>query len=181
MRWSLLLVLLLIVGCSPLTVDNTEEVIDMRLTSNFSEGEMISSVYTCDGANSVPPLMVEGVPAGVKSLVLIMDDPDIPAEIKAQRGIEKFDHWILFNIDPSIKEITATSGITGKNGRGENSYTGPCPPPQYQPTTHRYYFKLYGLDVMLDLSEGVTKKEVEDAMKGHVISETVLIGKYDRS
>lgn len=154
----------------------------MELKSTaFSNNEKIPSIYTCDGENSVPPLTVSNVPPEAKSLVLIMDDPDIPQEIKEQRGIEVFDHWVLFNIEPSIFEIKSSSGIAGKNGRGDSAYTGPCPPPQYPPTTHRYFFKLYALDVMLNLAEGVSKKDVEKAMEKHIIEKTELIGKYERS
>jgi len=153
----------------------------MKITSTeFQDKETVPTKFTCDGENINPTLIIEDVPENTKTLVLIMDDPDVPEEIRQD---QMFDHWILFNIPPTttrIEENTAV-GTSGANTRGTNIYVGPCPPPQYQPTTHRYYFKLYALDTELNLQEGATKKEVEAAMQGHVIEETVLMGKYDRS
>lgn len=156
----------------------------MKLTSSaFQHNGTIPSKYTCDGQNISPPLRIEGVPSNAKSLVLIMDDPDIPAEVKQSRGIQVFDHWVLFNIAPTTSSIKENSsvGTSGKNGRGESQYTGPCPPPQYEPKEHRYFFKLYALDSTLNLKEGATKNEVEKAMSGHIIAQTELIGRYQRS
>jgi Raf kinase inhibitor-like YbhB/YbcL family protein len=154
----------------------------MKLTSqDFKHQGFIPSQFTCDGANTIPELKVFDIPAKAHSLVLIIDDPDIPEEIKKSRDIEVFDHFVLFNIPTHTIEISETSGTLGRNSAGDNAYRGPCPPPEYQPTTHRYFFKLYALDVMLDLKLGVTKTKVESAMKGHIVQQTELIGKYDRS
>jgi len=107
-----------------------------------------------------------------------MDDPDIPASVKASMGIEVFDHWVVFNI-PVIKIIfegTEPDGVLGKNSAGELGYKGPCPPDK----EHRYFFKVYALDSKLDLPEGSTKAEVEAAMKGHIMANAELIGRYNK-
>jgi Raf kinase inhibitor-like YbhB/YbcL family protein len=158
----------------------------MQLTSMaFEEGAPIPSHYTCDGANTNPPLSISGVPGTAKSLTLVMDDPDVPRSLKPD-GV--FDHWVVFNIPPGITEIPAdmhadaVPGVRGANGRGVLGYVGPCPPPQYEPSEHRYVFTLYALDNDLDIEEGATKEEVLDAMKrggdGHIIEKATLIGKY---
>ena len=157
----------------------------MKLTSSaFEDGEKIPSKYTCDGENINPPLNISDVPENTKSLVLVMDDPDIPKEVKEARSIEVFDHWILFNIPPGTEEVkegeVPEGAVQGANGRGDSNHTGPCPPPQYEPKIHRYFFKLYALDVELELPEGSTKPEVERAMQGHIVEKVELIGKYQR-
>lgn len=156
----------------------------MKLTSLvFEHDGKIPSKYTCDGENINPPLKISTVPKKAKSLVLIIDDPDIPQEVKSLRGIEIFDHWILFNIDPTITEIAENSapGIQGVNSKGENKYTGPCPPSQFEPKEHRYFFTLYALDIKLNLAKDKTKAEVKNAMEGHLLEKTELIGRYRRS
>jgi hypothetical protein len=153
----------------------------MKLTSPaFSEGSEIPSQYTCDGVNTNPQLDIADVPASAKSLVLIMDDPDVPAAVRPER---MWDHWVVFNIPPETTSIPAGQnppGIAGKNSGGKLAYGGPCPPPQFEPSRHRYFFKLYALDAMLDLKEGATKAEVEQAMRGHIVAEAKLMGTYQR-
>ncbi len=150
----------------------------MHLTSRaFQEGKIIPSLYTCEGKNINPPLEISGVPKGAKSLVLICDDPDVP---KTRRPDGMYDHWVVFNMPPDTKGIPEHStppGIQGKNTNGQNQYTGPCPPDR----EHRYFFKLYALDWMLDLPAGATKKEVEHAMRGSVIAECELMGRYEKN
>ena len=149
-------------------------------SSEFKEGESIPSRYTCDDKRDLnPPLSISGVPGGAKSLTLIMDDPDVP---KALKPDGMFDHWVLFNIPPATSGIPADSsaGTPGSNSAGAHAYTGPCPPPEYQPNEHRYVFKLYALDAMLDLPAGAAKAQVEQAMKGHILEETQLVGRYKR-
>jgi len=149
-------------------------------SSAFEQNGRIPSKYTCDGDRSVsPPLVFSGVPEGAKSLALIMDDPDVPKVLHPD-GV--FDHWVLFNILPGVREIAEgqTVGTAGANGGGKNAYTGPCPPPQYEPSEHRYIFVLYALDTILPLKEGATKQEVLKAINGHVIQQAELIGKYKR-
>ena len=146
----------------------------------FEDGASIPSKYTCDGDQVNPPLLIGGVPTGAKSLVLIVNDPDVPKALKADGN---FDHWVLFNIPPGIKEIASgvTVGTPGSNGAGQSGYAGPCPPAQYEPSEHRYFFKLYALDSELSLPAGATRAEVEKAMEGHVIEKTELVGKYKRT
>jgi Raf kinase inhibitor-like YbhB/YbcL family protein len=146
----------------------------------FEHNGRIPSKYTCDGDRSVnPPLAFSGVPDGTKSLALIVDDPDVPKQLRPD-GV--FDHWVLFNIPPSAHGIVegGTAGTAGANGSGASAYTGPCPPPQYEPSEHRYVFVLYALDSDLPLKAGATKPEVLKAMEGHIIKQSQLIGKYKR-
>ena len=149
----------------------------MKLTSSaFKNNGKIPSKYTCDGKNINPNLEIAEVPEEAVSLVLIMDDPDVPNSIRPD-GM--WDHWIVFNIPPDTKEINEDSqpqGINGKGTGGKLSYGGPCPPDK----EHRYFFKLYALDIKLNIPEGSSKKEVENAMKDHIIAEAVLVGKYKR-
>src|SRR3989338_5534371 len=153
----------------------------MSITSpEFEPNGRIPSKFTCDGDRSVnPALIFSDVPEGAKSLALIMDDPDVPKVLHADGG---FDHCGLFNIPSDTKGIPEgqSVGTAGANGRGDRAYTGPCPPPQYEPSEHRYIFVLYALDAELSLKEGATKEEVLKAMEGHVIQQAELIGKYKR-
>jgi len=149
----------------------------MKLTSPaFNEGGKIPSKYTCEGENKNPELHISGVPIGAKSLVLIMDDPDVPAFVRKD---QMFDHWVVFNIPPStikIAEGVEPRGTPGKNTAGGLHYFGPCPPDR----EHRYFFKLYALDCELTLYKGASKKEVENAINGHILAQTQLMGKYEK-
>jgi len=144
----------------------------MKLTSTaFIHNSQIPSEFTCDGSDLSPPLSIIDVPANAKSLVLISDDPDAP--------VGTWDHWIVFNIPPSTKEIAKgkeSQGTPGKNSWGRTGYGGPCPPSG----THRYFFKLYALDTMLNLPEGSNKKQIEAAMQGHILARVELMGLYKR-
>ena len=146
----------------------------MKLTSTaFIEGGKIPSKYTCEGENTNPELHISGVPSDAKTLVLIMDDPDVPEFIRKDR---MYDHWVVFNIPPStihISERSQPQGIPGKNTSGGLNYTGPCPPDR----EHRYFFKLYALDCELTLSKGVSKHDVENAIKGHILAQAQLMGR----
>ncbi|MCR4263525.1 MAG: YbhB/YbcL family Raf kinase inhibitor-like protein [Candidatus Roizmanbacteria bacterium] len=154
------------------------------LTSTaFENDEMIPAKYTCDGDRELsPPLTISDVPEVAKALVLIMDDPDIPEVKKKEYGISAFDHWTLFNIPPETREIPegGTVGTPGATTKGELKYTGPCPPPEYEPSEHRYIFKLYALLEPLALNAGATKEEVLDALAPVKLAETELIGRYSR-
>lgn len=154
--------------------------VNMELTSSaFENGGKIPSKYTCDGDNISPALEISAVPEGTVSLVLIMDDPDIPEVAKKNFNVEKWDHWVVFNIPPGttvIPESENPEGVIGVNTRGGNEYRGPCPPDR----EHRYFFKLYALDIELDLPEGSTKSQVEQAIVGHILEQTELMGKYER-
>ena len=152
----------------------------MKLSSTaFPHKGFIPSKYTCDADNISPPLHITDVPKAAKSLVLIMDDPDIPDFVKEKFGIEVFDHWTLFNILPDTIEIKEHTepGVKGKNGRGTLGYTGPCPPDR----EHRYFFRIFALNKLLYLKEGATKREVLDAIKElDIIAQAELIGRYER-
>ena len=149
----------------------------MKLTSSaFKANGLIPSQYTCDGSDTSPPLAISGVPAEAKTLALIMDDPDVPTNLRSD-GM--WDHWIIFNIPPGTTEIPEGQEPPGVHGTGTSdnqNYHGPCPPDR----EHRYFFKLYALDTMLGLPVGATKADVEAAMAGHIIQQTELIGTYDR-
>jgi Raf kinase inhibitor-like YbhB/YbcL family protein len=146
----------------------------MKLISpTFHDGGIIPSIHTCEGKNLPPPIAVSAVPKDAISLVLIMDDPDVPASVRADK---MYDHWVLFNIAPTATNIDENSGTPGKNTSGKNGYIGPCPPDR----EHRYFFKLYALDILLNLPAGATKKEVEKAMHGHIIAHTQMIGRYEQ-
>jgi Raf kinase inhibitor-like YbhB/YbcL family protein len=152
----------------------------MNLTSTaFQQESNIPKQYTGEGKDISPPLAWSGPPAGAKSFALICDDPDAPRK-------EPWVHWVIYNLPAEKKELTesvsGSSGIPGvaKEGRndfGKIGYGGPMSPPG---KPHRYYFKLYALDAMLDLKEGATKQQLEAAMKGHILAEGQLMGKYAR-
>lgn len=148
----------------------------MKMTSSaFLNEEKIPEKYTCDGKNLSPPLSWSNAPQNTKSFVLIVDDPDAPGGT--------WDHWILFNIPAHITALSENARsfpeetFGGKNSWGHVNYGGPCPPSG----VHRYFFKLYALDVQLPLYVGATKAEVLDAMKNHILDEAELIGKYSRT
>jgi len=146
-------------------------------SSSFNHEDMIPAKYTCDGQNISPPLSWSGAPEKTKSFALICDDPDAPAGI--------WVHWVIFDIPANVnslpektsrqEEITGL-GKNGKNTSGRYGYDGPCPPSG----THRYYFKLYALDIILNRKAGLTKEDLLAAMKGHIIAQTELMGKYRR-
>ena len=144
----------------------------MKITSSaFHEGGNIPSKFTCDGSDTSPPLQITGVPSGARSLVLIADDPDAPGGL--------FTHWLVWNISPqnnSIAEGSAPKGVQGANDFGKSGYRGPCPPPG----THRYSFKIFAIDRDLELGSGAKRSQVDAAMKGHVIAQGELVGRYSR-
>ncbi len=149
----------------------------MKISSPaFQHNGSIPSKYTCDGQNTNPTLDFADIPAGAKSLVLLMDDPDVPKSIRPD-GM--WDHWVVWNMPPTTVSITegeTPTGAVGKNTGGSQLYGGPCPPDR----EHRYFFKLYALDALLDLPEGSSKAVVEKAMKGHVLAQAELVGRYNR-
>ena len=150
----------------------------MKLSSEaFEHNGSIPPKYTCVGLDISPPLSFEDVPSEAKSLVIIMDDPDVPKQLRAD-GM--WVHWVLYNVDPetrSIPEGMADLGILGKNTGGLNRYMGPCPPDG----EHRYFFKLYALDAMLKIPEGATKEQLLKAMEGHILAQSELMGRFDKS
>jgi len=146
-------------------------------SSAFDDGQMIPSRFTCDGDDISPPLTWSGVPDAARSLALICDDPDAP--------MGTFVHWVLFNLPGDTRELPeglSTAGeredgsLQGQNDFGNLGYGGPCPPGG----THRYNFKVYALDAMVDLKSGAKKSRLLEAMEGHVLDEGKLVGKYSR-
>jgi Raf kinase inhibitor-like YbhB/YbcL family protein len=145
----------------------------MNVTSSaFQEGGAIPEKFSKNGQNVSPELRINGAPAEAKSLVLIMDDPDAPGGL--------FTHWLIWNIDPKTTEIAEGSapsgGVQGKNDFGEIGYGGPQPPSG----THRYYFKVFALDAVLNLKPGAKRHDVDAAIKGHVIAQGQLMGRYSK-
>jgi len=153
-----------------------------KLTSPaFRHGEPIPERYTCEGQNISPSLAWKNLPEGTKSLVLIVDDPDAP-----DPAAPKFTwvHWVLYNIPPETTELAEGAGnrpaeagmLEGFSSWNRGGYGGPCPPIG----THRYFFKLYALDTVLDDMLSPLKVDVEAAMQGHILSEAVLMGTYKK-
>jgi Raf kinase inhibitor-like YbhB/YbcL family protein len=143
----------------------------------FSNGSLIPSQYTCDGANISPPLQWSGLPPSTKALALIVDDPDAPAKT--------WVHWVLYDLPASTsglsEDIKPQERLSGGGKQGTNDfkkigYGGPCPPSG----THRYFFKLYVLDTETSLNPGATKDELLKAIEGHVVAQGELVGKYKR-
>jgi Raf kinase inhibitor-like YbhB/YbcL family protein len=136
----------------------------------FSAWEEIPVKYSCRGENINPPLYIESLPPGTASLAIILEDPDAPSGV--------FDHWVLWNIPP-VKEISENleSGTSGYNSKNQPGYTGPCPPSG----THRYLFKIYALDSMLDMPAGIHKKNLLDSMQEHVLAGGELVGRFSNS
>jgi hypothetical protein len=151
----------------------------LEIKSNaFENGDFIPSKYTCEGQDISPPLFWSDVPKGTKSFAIICDDPDAPFGV--------WVHWVIFNIPQDKRELEEgfpKKGllpgkiIQGRNDFGKIGWGGPCPP---SGKPHRYVFKLYALDTILSLEEGATKEELIEAMKGHILAETKLIGIYQR-
>ena len=145
----------------------------MKITSSaFQEGGDNPSKFSRDGQNINPALRIEGTSSNAKSLLLIMDDPDAPVGL--------FTHWLVWNIGPKTTEIAEKSvpkgAVQGTNDYPTLGYGGPQPPSG----THRYYFKIFALDQMLDLKAGAKRAEVDAAMRGHVIAQGELMGRYSR-
>jgi Raf kinase inhibitor-like YbhB/YbcL family protein len=143
----------------------------MKVTSSaFRDGERIPQQYSRSDSDKSPPLHIEGIPAGARSLALIMDDPD------AKRA--PFTHWVMFNIDPKVVDINEdsvpTSAKQGANDWGQTEYSGPQPPSG----EHRYLFKIFALDSKLDLPAGVKRSDLEREMSHHILDKSVLVGKF---
>ena len=142
-------------------------------SSTFSNGDEIPKKYGYKHDNINPPLSISGIPSKTKSFVLIMDDPDAKAAVG-----KLWVHWVIFNIEPNTIEIPEScslpNSIDGKNDFGELGYGGPAPPDK----RHTYIFKLYAIDIKLNLQKGATKEQVENAMNDHIIEKTSLKGTY---
>ena len=135
-----------------------------------NEGE-IPSEFTCDGLDLSPPLSITDVPKETTTLSIIMDDPDAP--------MGTFTHWLVWNISPNKTQFTKGEefdSVQGRTSFGAIGYGGPCPPSG----THRYFFRIYALDIKLDLKQGSNAKNLESAISGHVLAEATLMGRYSR-
>ncbi|MDH7599598.1 MAG: YbhB/YbcL family Raf kinase inhibitor-like protein [Sedimentisphaerales bacterium] len=151
----------------------------MKVTSTaFADGGIIPSKYTCDGQDISPPLQWEGVPSGARSIAIISNDPDAP--------VGTWVHWVIWNIPPTATGLPEAlprdpklpdGARQGINDFGRPGYGGPCPPSG----THRYYFKVYALDTLLDLPTTARKPDLLKAMQGHVLAEGMLMGRYSRA
>lgn len=137
----------------------------------FTQGDPIPKKYSCQGLDLSPELIIKGIPNKTKSLALILEDPDAPSGT--------FDHWIAWNISPETDQIKEGVKLShqGINGFGKKGYGGPCPPIGKK---HRYYFRLYALDVELQLPEGSSKAKLLDSMKGHLLEKAELMGTYQK-
>jgi Raf kinase inhibitor-like YbhB/YbcL family protein len=142
----------------------------MELRSpEFKNNEFIPKKFTCRGANINPELVISDIPQGTQSLALIFNDPD------AASG--DWVHWVIFDIPVASKiEQNSAPGKQGVNDFGEMSYGGPCPPSG----THRYVFRIYALDAMLNLEEGISKADLEKAMAMHILAKAELIGLFKK-
>jgi Raf kinase inhibitor-like YbhB/YbcL family protein len=172
-----------VMGCAaaekPTDLSKGGEEVTMQITSTaFEHGDMIPAEYTADGADVSPALTWGKVPAASKSLALICDDPDAPAGT--------WVHWVVWNLPPTSSGLPKAvphgdtidgGGLQGKNGSGKLGYSGPAPPSG----THRYFFKLYALETVLDLPAGSSKADLLKAMEGHVIGSGELMGRYSRN
>ena len=178
-----LLFALALYGCLPTARcadnNNPPKTMSLQITSTaFSEGQPIPAKYSCEGSDISPPLKWTNAPANTKSFALIADDPDAP--------MGTWVHWVLFDLPSTTyalpEDVAKTQYIADNAKQGLNTwprlgYGGPCPPPG---KPHRYFFKLYALDAMLDLKPGLTKKDLLKAMESHVLAEGQLMGTYQR-
>jgi Raf kinase inhibitor-like YbhB/YbcL family protein len=171
------------VTCQSETAEKTakskgKDKMGLTLTSTaFVHEGKIPSQYTCDGVDISPQLAWSNVPDSVKSFVLICDDPDAP--------VGDWVHWVMYNIPAETREIKEkisndaklpNGALHGINDFRKFGYGGPCPPGG----THRYFFKLYALDTVLNMSGKLTKQNLLDAIKGHILDQAILMGKYTR-
>lgn len=172
--WLLTTLLLCILGGSAMAFSIS--------SSAFQNEQVIPKKFTCDGADLSPALQWSGAPAATKAFALIMDDPDAPPG--------RWVHWIIYDLPASVTALAegVEKKAEGANGSKQGlvwgvdtfskvGYYGPCPPPG---KPHRYYFKLYALDAVLNLPSKATKPQVEAKMRGHILSQTILMGTYGR-
>ncbi len=162
---------------APTSVPTNEAGPFLLASAAFAQGEAIPARYSCDGENVSPSLAWTDPPAGTKSFALIMDDPDAP--------LDTWTHWVIYNIPTAALGLPESipagdqlpdGSLHGMNSWKETGYGGPCPPSG----THRYFFKLYALDTVLDLEAGVTAQELIRAMEGHLLGQTELMGVYSK-
>ena len=142
----------------------------------FSDGATIPALHTCDAADLSPAIEWREAPAEAKSFALIVDDPDAPGGV--------WSHWLLYNIPASVHSLAqgwkpGADGASAVNDFGQPGYNGPCPPKGHGP--HRYYFKLFALDVrVIEVAKGARRAHLDQAIHGHVIAQTRYMGRYER-
>ena len=176
---TVFVVLLFFAAGQPALGANGEAAMEFKLTSTaFQAGGMIPGKFTCDGADVSPALAWSDPPLGTQSFALIMDDPDAPGRT--------WVHWVLYDLPASARELPEgvpkqnkleSGALQGNNDFPKIGYGGPCPPPG---PAHRYFFKLYALDAKTGLKPGATKADLEKVMKGHILAQTELVGRYKR-
>lgn len=158
------------------------QAMQLALTSaEFTDRGRIPRRYTCEGEDISPPLSWSGIPEGTKSFALIINDPDAPDPAAPRMT---WVHWVLYNLPPTVSDLAEgisseslpSSTQQGKNDWKRLGYRGPCPPVG----RHRYFHKLYALDVMLPELGAVTSGELEEAMQGHILAKAVLVGTYEK-
>ncbi|NJR64633.1 MAG: YbhB/YbcL family Raf kinase inhibitor-like protein [Leptolyngbyaceae cyanobacterium CRU_2_3] len=174
---------LLLAGCAsgsqpPTPTSNVPAPKRLILTSPaFATDGVIPTKFTCDGENISPPLKWEPPPPGTQGLSLIVEDPDAPNKT--------FTHWVVYDLPANVRQLPEKlipqpflqgGGMQGKSSFGQYGYGGPCPPSG----THRYVFKLYALDQVMDLPAGTNRSDLIKAMQGHILAEGILTGKYTR-
>jgi hypothetical protein len=141
----------------------------------FTDGSRIPVDHTCDGDDVMPELVLSSPPENTKSLVVYAEDPDVPAGT--------FTHMIAFNLSPELRKLPSAPDLTaagetarfGTNDFGATRYRGPCPP---KGDNHRYRFRVYALDVMLNLNEGASRSQIDEAMDGHILGDGSLLGHF---
>ncbi|HZY42497.1 MAG TPA: YbhB/YbcL family Raf kinase inhibitor-like protein [Anaerolineae bacterium] len=164
----------LLSACSPAPEPGSTAPSFQLDTSAFTDGATVPDRYSCQGDDVSPELNWQTPPAEVKSFALIMDDPDAPGGT--------FTHWVLFNLPPTTRKLPeggGAIGVAGQNGFGADGYRGPCPP--IGGGVHRYFFKVYALDVAaLNLPAGASRNDVEQALRDHVSGRAQLMGRFER-
>ncbi len=171
-RFIIISVIVLLAACQSPAVD-TSQAVKFKLSSPaFEDSDLIPRKFSCQGDNISPELGWSESPSNTMSFALIVDDPDAPGGT--------FTHWVLFGIPANTTQLAEGApliGVSGNNGLGRMGYIGPCPPGGI----HRYYFRLYALDVpSLNLKPGAERSEVEAALKGHVIGVADTMGRYEQ-
>lgn len=144
----------------------------------FPPGGPIPVQYTCLGAEVSPPLDVAGAPAGTVSLALIMADPDAPLSLLSPLGLVNFTHWLVWNVPVQDGAARFPEDALPAGATQSAAYIGPCPPVPLDP--HRYFFEFHALDITLALEPGATRAQLEQAMDGHVLATTTLVGTFTR-
>jgi Raf kinase inhibitor-like YbhB/YbcL family protein len=163
---------------SPVSGAESKEIPMQLKSSAFTEGATIPRKHTCDAEDFSPQLRWDNVPTGTRTFALIVDDPDAP--------VGDWVHWVIYDLPPETKELAEGTAKTetlehgakqGMNDFRRVGYAGPCPPPG---SPHRYFFRLYALDAPTNLKPRATKQKLLDAMKGHILGEAQLMGRYGR-